>query len=93
MSEIYVTASATQILYDSLGDCHSKNSACFSRKWQEADHFVLWGFIMLLVSLLKKYFYAPVVICKKDSGKLTLLSISASIWKQFYRGVILMYDL
>lgn len=41
MSEIYVTASATQILYDSLGDCHIKNSACFSRKWQEADHFVL----------------------------------------------------
>lgn len=29
----------------------------------------------------------------KDSGKLTLLSISASIWKQFYSGVIFMYDL
>lgn len=54
MSEIYATASATQILYDSLGDCHIKNSACFSRKWQEADHFVLWGFIML--SLLKEIF-------------------------------------
>lgn len=26
-----------------------------------------------------KYFHALVVICRKDSGKLTLLSISASI--------------